>query len=325
MRTAAILPPLDLTAVFTSWRFDPLSLVLAVLLGGWYWWAHRALARRGEPWPRGRAVAWGVGVGLIVLCGSSFLGVYADTLFWVRAAVVIVLLMVAPLLLAMGSPLALALATLPASGADRIRRVLASRTARVLTFPATGSVLLIVTPWLVYFTGYYEAALRSSGVDALLRVHLLVAGFLYFYARLQLDPVPHKYPHMISIAISFAEVMFDAALGLVLWLGPNLVAHDYYLALHRTWGPSMRTDQIVGAGILWILGDLAGLPFLGALLNRMSTDDRREAAEIDRELDAQDAVEAAAADLEPGAAAEPTRLWWETDPVLAERFRRYRQ
>ena len=60
-------------------------------------------------------------------------------------------------------------------------------------------------------------------------------------------------------------------------------------------------------------GDLAGLPFLGALMNRMSHDDKAEAAMIDEQLDAADA------------AADPTatpHLWWEDDPVLAERFRR---
>ena len=48
--------------------------------------------------------------------GVSFFGTYADTLFWVRAAEVITLLMVVPLCLAMSSPVALAMATLPGLG-----------------------------------------------------------------------------------------------------------------------------------------------------------------------------------------------------------------
>jgi hypothetical protein len=94
------------------------------------------------------------------------------------------------------------------------------------------------------------------------------------------------------------------------------VAGDYYQALDRFFGPAQRTDQIIGAGILWIAGDAAGVPFLGALMNRMSKDDATEAAEIDRKLD-EEAKEAAA---EPESA--PGKLWWENDPVLAERFRR---
>jgi cytochrome c oxidase assembly factor CtaG len=206
-------------------------------------------------------------------------------------------------------------------GVARLERLLASRAARVATFPATASLLLIATPWLLYFTGWYPAVLASGVVDHLTRLALLAVGFLYFYSRLQLDPVPRTYPHLISVVITFVEVIFDAALGLVLWLSPHIVAQGHYLAVARTWGPSPRLDQIIGAGVLWLVGDLAGLPFLGALLNRMSHDDAAAAAEIDRQLDAQEAIPAAGADV-PAEAPPRPKLWWEDDPVLAERFRR---
>jgi cytochrome c oxidase assembly factor CtaG len=302
-----MVPPLTLSTTLTEWTIDLPTIGLVVALGAGYVVAVRRYARGADtPWPRSRHVAFGVGLALIALLGVSFVGRYADTLFWVRALQVITLLMVVPLCLALSSPVALALALRPS-----LRAVLDSRTARVLTFPATASLLLVATPWLLYFTGWYPLVLRNTVVDHLSRLVLLLVGFLYFYSRLQLDLVPRKYPHLISIVITFVEVIFDAALGLVLWLNPHIVAEAYYQALGRTWGPSLRTDQIVGAGILWLVGDLAGLPFLGALLNRMSHDDATEAAEIDRELDEQEAA--------PDAS---SKLWWEDDPVLSERFRR---
>src|SRR5205807_1198699 len=82
---------------------------------------------------------------------------------------------------------------------------------------------------------------------------------------LQLDPVPRQYPHLLSMWITLVEVVLDAALGLTLWLTGHLVAGNYYQALGRNWGPSLRTDQILGAGALWLIGDLAGLPFVGAV------------------------------------------------------------
>jgi cytochrome c oxidase assembly factor CtaG len=298
-------PPLTLTA----WTLDLPTIGLVVALGAGYVVAVRRYARGADtPWPRSRHVAFGVGVALIALLGVSFVGRYADTLFWVRALQVIMLLMVVPLCLALSSPVALVLALWPSLGA-----VLGGRAARVLTFPATASLLLVATPWLLYFTGWYTVVLRNTVVDHLTRLVLLLVGFLYFYSRLQLDPVPHRYPHLISVVITFVEVIFDAALGLVLWLNPHIVAETYYQAVSRTWGPSLRTDQIIGAGILWLVGDLAGLPFLGALMNRMSHDDAKEAAVIDRQLDEAEAAE------DPTA---PPKLWWEDDPILSERFRR---
>jgi cytochrome c oxidase assembly factor CtaG len=304
--------------VFTQWTLDLPAILFVALLGTVYYGAARRVTARGGSWARGRKIAFGTGLGLILFFSVSFFGTYADTLFWARAAQVITLLMLAPLCLAMGSPVALALETLSERGGDRIRKVLASKAARVISFPASGSVLLIATPWAFYFTGWYDAVLTNGVVDAVSRLALLVIGFVYFYSRLQLDPVPHKYPHLISVVITFVEVIFDAALGLVLWLSPHIVAQDYYQALGRGWGPGLHDDQIIGAGILWIAGDAAGLPFLGALMRRMSVDDDKEAAEIDRELDEQDkALESAAPD-EPA----PSALWWENDPALAERFRR---
>jgi cytochrome c oxidase assembly factor CtaG len=308
------------TAV-TQWTLDVPTILFAAIIGAGYLLAVRRLTARGESWARGRKVAFASGLGLILFFSVSFFGVYADTLFWARAGQVITLLMLAPLCLAMGSPVALALATLPPAGADRLRKVLASKVMRVISFPASGSVLLIATPWLFYFTSWYPAVLSNAVVDEFSKLALLVIGFAYFYARLQLDPVPHKYPHLISMVITFVEVIFDAALGLVLWLNPHIVAQHYYQALDRNWGPSLRNDQIIGAGILWIAGDAAGLPFLGALMRRMSVDDDKEAAEIDRQLDEQEAAASAPA-TESDEEAPPSRLWWEDDPMLAQRFHR---
>jgi cytochrome c oxidase assembly factor CtaG len=318
--------PLTLTRVLSAWTPDAPTIAVMLILVIGYAAGMRAIARQsGAPWPRGRVIAFAVGVAVIGLTGLTFVGVYADTLFWVRAVQVIALLMVVPLCLALGAPVALAMRALPPSGVGRLERMLASTTARVTTFPATASVLLIVTPWLLYFTGWYPAVLADAVVDHLTRLVLLAVGFLYFYSRLQLDPVPHKYPHLISVVITFVEVIFDAALGLVLWLDPHIVANSHYLAVGRTWGPSLRLDQIIGAGVLWLVGDLAGLPFLGALMNRMSTDDAVAAQEIDRQLDAEDerraAMSANSTDEQVHEAARP-KLWWEDDPVLAQRFKR---
>ena len=321
MIVAASQDPGPLTALdlFTSWRPDPLALLLALLLGGGYLWARRRVAT----WPRARSLAfYGVGLGSLLLVSVTFFGVYDDVLFWARSTQIIVLLMVTPLGLAMGGPLTLLRQGLGNSGRARLDRAVASRGVRLATHPAAGSVLMLTLPWLLYFTAWYPTVLRNSGIDALTRLAVVAVGFVYFYGRLQLDPVPRRYSHLIAFTISLTEVIFDAALGLVLWLGP-LVAMDYYAALGRSWGPSLRDDQIYGAGILWIGGDLAGLPFLGALLRRMIATDSEEAAEVDRRLDAAETPPTIpTGQANPDPPPSRPRLWWEEDPQLSERFHR---
>jgi cytochrome c oxidase assembly factor CtaG len=172
---------------------------------------------------------------------------------------------------------------------------------------------MLATPWLLYLTPWYTASLTHGLVDVLTRIVLVLVGFGYFYARLQADPVPRRYSQLISLLISVAETIGDGVLGLVLWQGP-LIATTYYLALQRSWGPDLRLDQTIGAGILWILGDVLGIPFVLVLMRALRTDDTAHAKEVDAELDR---IEQA----DPEQAMQST-LWWETDPQLRDRFRR---
>ena len=75
-------------------------------------------------------------------------------------------------------------------------------------------------------------------------------------------------------------------LGLAIIADPNLIAAAYYHAVARPWGPSLATDQVLGGGTIWVLGDIVGLPFLVAQLIQMIREDEDEAKVIDAELDA---------------------------------------
>ena len=119
----------------------------------------------------------------------------------------------------------------------------------------------------------------------------------------------------------------DAVLGLAVLADQSLIAGAYYHALARPWGPSLRTDQVIGGGALWVLGDIVGLPFLAAQFIQMIREDETEAASVDAELDAVEAAEAAAAAGAPDEAGhvpdEPAgqQPWWQSDPRFADRFR----
>jgi cytochrome c oxidase assembly factor CtaG len=301
-------PPLH--ALIAAWSPDFLSLTLILVTGAGYWWAAR---RGGEPKP---AQAWSFAVGLLVwaLATLSAIAVYAPVLFWMRALQVLMLLFVVPFLLALGRPVATLRAASGPTGQRRLDEVLASWPARAACSPLVTSALMLATPWLLYLTPWYVASLINPVVAALTRIALLLIGFGYFYTRLQSDLVPHRYSPFLSMGISVAETLGDGLLGLVLWLGP-LIAYDYYAGLGRTWGPSMRTDQTVGAGILWILGDVLGLPFLLLLMRALGSREKELADEAD-EADEADRTEA----VEPGSARQT--LWWEADPQLRDRFGR---
>ena len=305
--------PLTWGALVQTWYLDLTSATLIVLVAGTYAWCYRRARGGAQPVEPAQAGCVGVGIVLWALATVGAIGSYAYVLFWVRALQVLLLLYVVPFFLAQGKPITVGRDALGPGGRERVDRLLGSRWARVLAHPLTTSLAMLATPWLLYLTPWYTAALQNQWIGALTRIILVVIGFGYFYARLQADPVPRKYPQLISLLISVAETLGDGVLGLVIWQG-SLIAAEYYSALHRSWGPDQRLDQTIGAGVLWILGDVVGLPFVLLLMRALSRDERAQAIQVDAELDRTETI--------ASEEAAPAGLWWENDPQMRDRFRR---
>jgi cytochrome c oxidase assembly factor CtaG len=314
----------------TSWTLDPWSLAAIAALGGLYLAGVIAARRHGERWPAGRVVAFcGLGLGFGIIATMSFVGVYQPVLFYMRAVQTVLLLLVVPLFLALGRPLSLLIATLPRTG-ERLRAVISSRAAQLVTFPPITTFVLVLTPFVVYFTPWYAAGFSSGLVAQLTHVALLAPGFVFFWTLLRVDPVPRSYPYIVTLWITAAEVVGDAVLGIAVIADTSLLAGPYYHSVGYPWGPSLATSQVLGGGVLWILGDVVGLPFLAAQLIQMMREDEAEAKVIDAQLDAQEVAAASAAVAAPAGetgvtaqVAEPAqqRPWWETDRRFADRFR----
>jgi cytochrome c oxidase assembly factor CtaG len=304
-------PALTVAGAFIHWTLDPWVLALVLMLGGGYVVAMRRV-RRTAPWPVARPIWFlGLGLGPLVLATMSWMGVYQSVLFYARAAQTVLLVLVVPLFLALGRPITLAIAAFPVMGA-RLEAAIRSRVAKVLTFPAITTFALVIVPFVMYFSPWYTAAFHSTAVRELTYLVLVTPGFVFFWTLLRVDPVPKAYSYAISMWITGAEVISDAVLGLAIIADNGLIGAAWYHAVARPWGPTPRTDQVIGGGVLWIIGDLVGLPFLAAQLIQYMREDASEAAKVDAELDARDAE---AGDEAKGA----TGLWWETDPRFSNR------
>jgi cytochrome c oxidase assembly factor CtaG len=315
-------PELTPARVFTSWTLDLPVLIAVLLAGGLYLAGMRRARRSGQPWSAGPAIAFcGGGLGGLVIATMSAIGVYQGTLFYVRSMQTILLLLVTPLFVALGRPLSLAIATLPGLG-PKLETAVRAKAARILTFPAITTMTLILVPFVLYFSPWYAASVHGGAVREATYLALMAPGFVFFWTLLRVDPVPKAYPYLVALWVTGAEVVGDAVLGLAVMADQHLIAGGYYHALARPWGPNLSTDQVVGGGALWILGDIVGLPFLAAQLIQMIREDEAEAVVIDAELDAAEPSQAltgpGAEGGEPAAGSQP---WWESDPRFADRFR----
>ncbi len=332
-------PELTIGRAFTSWMLDPWSLAAVVVLASLYLAGMRRVRRNGDRWPAGRAVlCCGLGLGFVVIATMSSVGVYQPVLFYMRSVQTVLLLLVVPLFIALGRPLTLAIAAVPRLG-TRLETAISGRVAKLATFPAITTLVLVLTPFVIYFTPWYQAGFSSVLVAQLTHIALIVPGFVFFWTLLRVDPVPKAYPYVVALWITGAEVIGDAVLGLAVIADTSLIAGHYYHALARPWGPSLATSQVLGGGVLWILGDIVGLPFLAAQFIQMIREDQADATVIDAELDGLEAAAAAAAaaPFPAGAAADSAggagtsvrttsgapaqRPWWESDRRFSDRFR----
>jgi cytochrome c oxidase assembly factor CtaG len=343
-------PQLTLPRAFTEWTADPAMIALVVVLGVVYLAGARRVIARGGEWKTGRTVAFcGLGLGFLVIATMSWVGVYQNVLFYARATQTVLLVLLTPLFLAMGKPLTLMIENFPAAG-EKVVKAVRSRVAKVVTFPAITSLLLIGIPMGMYFTSWYTATFHSDTARELTYLALMAPGYLFFWTLLRVDPVPKEYPYGVGMWITAAEVVGDAFFGLAIIADTNLIAGAYYHSVGWPYGPSLATDQVLGGGIIWILGDAVGLPFLAVQLIQMMRADKAEATAIDAELDAKDAARAARkrarqteraaraawragenyaiapADGTPadgaGVDEDDERPWWESDPRFTERYRK---
>jgi cytochrome c oxidase assembly factor CtaG len=290
MEASATLPRFTLGRVFTEWSLAPIPFVVTVWAAGLYLLGVRVLHQRGDRWPVGRTVAFvGVGLGAFYFATASGLGAYDLTLLSVHMVQHMVLAMVVPLALALGAPVTLALRTLPPRPRRWLLSLLHSRVAKVLSFPPLTLLLYVVSPWALYFSGWYDASLHSAYVHEMMHLHLVVVGTLFFWPLMGIDPVPGRVGYPARMLIVVLTLPFHAFLGVTIMAQQNLIGHDWYPALHAgpmgAWLPDPHDDQHLAGGILWGSGDLVGLVFFGVLFAQWVRSSMREAAREDRRLD----------------------------------------
>jgi putative copper resistance protein D len=284
--TASVLPPFEPGRILTEWGMDPFLTILTVWVAGAYLVGVRTLHRRGDRWPWARTLSFVVaGMGTFYFATSSGLAAYDTTLLSVHMVQHMLLSMVVPLALALGAPVTLALRSLPPGPRRVLLRVLHSRPARVLTFPPLTFLLFVLSPWALYFTGWYAATLRHPYLHEMTHVHLVLIGSLFLWPMLGIDPVPGRVGYPFRMLLMLLTLPFHAFLGLTIMGEKTVIARDWYHSLPETWLPSPAADQHLAGGILWGTGDLVGLVFFFVFFAQWARSSMREAAREDRRLD----------------------------------------
>ena len=272
----------------TALTVDPLAAVACLLGLGAYGAGVRRLTRRSPSrrWPRGRTAAFVAGVTVVAVATMSPLAAYDTVRFSVHVGQHVLLGIVAPVLLALGAPVTLALQASHRPTQVNLLRVLRSRPAAVVGHPITALLVFGFTLYALYFTPVYELSLRNDVAHAWVHVHFLVAGCLFAWTTIGLDPVPHRLPHGGRLLLVLLAVPFHAFLGLALLAGTVPLAGAWYAEVGLSTAEALG-EQRAGAAVMWLVGDLMALVLSFIVARQWWAAEQIRTRHVDARLDAE--------------------------------------
>jgi putative copper resistance protein D len=286
--------PLSPAALFAPHLDAWLTLALLLATGLYLFGVYR-LRVRGDRWPVQRTVLFLVpGIGSIAAVTLTGMAAYDDALLSVHMVQHMVLSMIAPIFLALGAPITLALRTLRPRPRRALLSVVHSRVARVLAFPLVAYGLFVATPFALYFTPLYRASMAHDWVHELVHLHFIAVGCLFFWPLLGIDPLPGRWPYPARALLMFLSTPFHTVLGLTVMGSHDLIGGDWYPSLRLGWADPVA-DQKLAGGILWVGGEFVSVTMLAVLVVLWMRDAEREARRVDRQLDREEAEREASA------------------------------
>ncbi len=272
-----------------DWRFDLIFGTAAIVMAVVYLIGVRRLRLRGDAWPVGRTVAWVLGCLTLLISTSSGIGRYSTAVFSVHMTGHMMLSMLAPVLLALGGALTLALRVLPAAGKDGVPGMrewlligLHSRISQFVTHPLVAALIFVGGFYVLYLGGIFGAVLDSHGAHLLMNLHFVLSGYLFYWTVIGVDPSPRKIAPVTKLAVVFGSLPFHAFFGVALMSMNTVMGAWFYRTLGLDWNSDLLGDQKLGGGIAWATGEIPLVLVMLALLIQWSRSDDRDARRGDR-------------------------------------------
>lgn len=277
--TSSRSPTVTLHGLLTAWQVEPLALVaLAVTVGAGIAYlvgVRRLRSRRGRVWPRWRAAAFLAGLAMIVVAVNSGLASYDGTDFAAHVVQHLLLMSVAPPLLALGAPVILALQTVGRPTKTRLLKVLHSPPVRFLGVPGVPVVVLLATMYGYFLTPLYPYSLVHPLFHDFTHLWFLAAGCVYWWPIVGADPMPRPLGYPARLGLLVPPIPFDAFLGVAIMGMSRPIAPQNSLG-----------DTHMGGAILWGFGELFTFAALAVIFVQWAAADERRQAREDRRLDA---------------------------------------
>lgn len=280
-------PSVQAHTLLTGWQHSFPSLValaIEISVGVCYVAGVARLARRGRQWSAWRTASFLGGVAVVVVALQSGLASYDDSVFVLHIVQHLLLMSVAPVLLAMGAPVTLLLQASGRSVQKRTIAVLHSRPVAVLTHPIVTTALAFGVMGIYLLSSLYPYSLDHPGFHDASHAVFLFVGCLYWWPVVGVDPMRWRLSYPAKLGYLAVGMPFHAFIGVAImnFGHPIAVAHTL-------------SDTHAGGAVLWAAGELLTVACLMVVGAQWMRHEERQAAREDRRLDAEAARRAASA------------------------------
>ncbi len=249
------------------------------------------LRRRGDAWPVGRLVAWVLGWLVVVWATCAGVAWYAPVSFSLHMLSHMALAMMGPILMVLGGPVTLSLRAIrPAAGGQRgprewITWALHTPVTRFLTHPAYVLFTYTVGLYGLYYTGLYAYLMQSHLGHLAMQVHFLMAGYLFFWVVIGIDPGPRRLPYSARLLLLLASLVIHTFFAVPMMLTETPMGAEWYALVQPPWLTDPVADTNLAGGLAWGLGELPTLVVAVVLGIQWARSDEKEARRSDRRAD----------------------------------------
>lgn len=280
----------------TNWTWAIVCVVFVVA----YLYGVVRLARRQVRWPVSRTLLWLFGWASIAVMTATGFQEGGGVSFGVHMLQHMGLSMISPAFLTAAAPMTLLLRTLPSGRGPRaaprraIVKMLHWPIVKFISSPGYASVVFYASLYGLYLTPLFDAMMTSHVWHQVMLVHFLAVGLLFFGGIISIDPWPNRKSHAVRLFQLIATMPIHAFFGVILMMSSHPTS-NVLAASMQSLGIDPMVDQAWGAGIAWSIGEIPAVIIVGIVFADWYRHDKIEAARIDRELDRQEAAEAAEA------------------------------
>ena len=267
-------------SALTRWEFTPFALLVlvAVLVAGfWYVRATRTLGARGRRWSGRRTASFLIGLVAIDVALQSPVAAFTSDYFQAHVFQHLLLMVIAPPLLAMGAPMTLALQTSSRSGKVRLLGFLNSRPFQLLTHPVPVWFLYYFSMFAFFLTFALGFAMDHMWLMDIINLAFFFASTLFWWPIVGLDPIPHwQMSHGVRMTNLMIGIPVESFLALALLSNTRPAASMYSVG-----------STHAGAAILWIGAELFTFLALIPVFFQWVRFEERKGARYDAQLDAE--------------------------------------